>query len=51
MSADFIKGNEKYVADFGDKGSISIVPTKKLTIGTCPRPSSYVSLVLTPHEQ
>ena len=38
MSADFVKGNEKYVAEFGDKGSISIVPAKKLTIGASAGP-------------
>jgi carbonic anhydrase len=35
MSAhkDFVKANEQYVASFGDKGSLSIVPAKKLVVG------------------
>ncbi|KAJ7437101.1 carbonic anhydrase [Mycena galericulata] len=32
---DFVKLNEQYVADFGDKASLPIPPGKKLIIVTC----------------
>jgi len=32
---DFEAANEKYVADFGQKGSLPLPPAKKLTIVTC----------------
>ncbi|KAI0733612.1 carbonic anhydrase [Fomitopsis betulina] len=35
MSAEFAKANEQYVAEFGGKGSLPILPAKKLTIVTC----------------
>ena len=35
MSAEFVKANEKYVAEFGEKGSLPILPAKKLAIGAC----------------
>ncbi|KAI0762715.1 carbonic anhydrase [Fomes fomentarius] len=37
MSAhkDFAKANEAYVANFGDKGDLSLPPAKKLLIVTC----------------
>lgn len=37
MSAhlDFVKANEEYAADFGDKGKLPIPPSKKLAIVTC----------------
>ena len=36
MSAyqDFVKANEAYVANFGDKGKLPLPPAKKLLIGT-----------------
>ena len=37
MSAEFVKANEKYVAEFGEKGSIPILPAKKLAIGAWSR--------------
>ncbi|KAI0359044.1 carbonic anhydrase [Trametes cingulata] len=37
MSAykDFLKANEEYVANFGDKGKLPLPPSKKLLIVTC----------------
>lgn len=33
----FAGANEKYVASFGDKGSLSLPPSKQLTVGAmCP---------------
>ncbi|EPT01634.1 hypothetical protein FOMPIDRAFT_1029646 [Fomitopsis schrenkii] len=35
MSAEFVKANEQYVAGFGEKGALPILPAKKLAIVTC----------------
>ena len=56
MSAEFVKANERYVADFGDKGSLPILPAKKLTIGACrcldrrPSTRSVCFRLLTPRQ-
>ncbi|KAI0058055.1 carbonic anhydrase [Artomyces pyxidatus] len=35
VQAEFVKANEPYVADFGDKASLALPPAKKLIVVTC----------------